>query len=413
MKVFLIILGPAEWALRLGLVLSHLFYNIYIFKITKFLDLKKHEIFVFILLANANAFLLEFFAIGRGYGLAICFMVISIYYYLKYLKTWDKKWFYVCSVFLFLMVYSHLSMLYVWLAFVCTDILIFSARNRSLRWDAFRRNYKISGIILAVSALFFLNPIYQLIRINQIKTRSVGGFWEESIHSFLKGSFGFEDTTTLILSQLLLIFIILIIVLSTAKMLFRTDKNKASIFRLFGLSILFLPFLFSILHHALTNAEFLIYRKILFLHPLLVINLILLISTIKKPLSRNIHNIVLFALTSLLLFNTLKRLNVQYHTTWKYDASSKELLKDLEKIKKEGDNKVKVGITWLFEPSLNYYKKAHDLEWVEKFSRTIDHTNYDYYYFRENYFYPFDIDTDTLQVIKRYPMSDSFLAKPK
>jgi hypothetical protein len=122
-------------------------------------------------------------------------------------------------------------------------------------------------------------------------------------------------------------------------------------------------------------------------------------------------------LTIVLGYHTIQNMNIKYAVEWRYDASNEELLSDLENLAKKNnfsqDNKLNLGISWIFEPSLNYYIKNRDLNWINLVERNTNNAPYDYYYFEDGYYYPFDINIDTLKKIKCYPKSNTFLAKQK
>ena len=51
---------------------------------------------------------------------------------------------------------------------------------------------------------------------------------------------------------------------------------------------------------------------------------------------------------------------------WRYDADNPRMLDDLDRARRERgfDRPVRLGITWLMEPSINYYRVRRQLDWL-------------------------------------------------
>ncbi|MGE0077067.1 MAG: hypothetical protein AB7S48_04315 [Bacteroidales bacterium] len=59
------------------------------------------------------------------------------------------------------------------------------------------------------------------------------------------------------------------------------------------------------------------------------------------------------------------------------------MLQVLESVNNSNE-KIKLGINWLFEPSINFYIKTKKLKWIEKVNRDGVNDIQDYYYIFEN-----------------------------
>ena len=92
------IYGQAEWSLRLHSLLGHLIYMLFSFLLLK--NIVKNnwlQLSGFILL-NFNPYMLDFFSLARGYGLALAWMLASLYYFTTWINSGK---------------YSHLSLLFI------------------------------------------------------------------------------------------------------------------------------------------------------------------------------------------------------------------------------------------------------------------------------------------------------------
>jgi hypothetical protein len=119
--------------------------------------------------------------------------------------------------------------------------------------------------------------------------------------------------------------------------------------------------------------------------------------------------IVLGLLTGCMAYHFSRSANTSYSLNWDYDVSTKEMLIDLEKEKENSaKQKMHLGVTWLFEPSINFYRETKKLDWLQKVTRENVSAEYDFYYVS-------DEDQKNIPegkiTIKEYPASKSRLMK--
>lgn len=82
--------------------------------------------------------------------------------------------------------------------------------------------------------------------------------------------------------------------------------------------------------------------------------------------------------------HTLRSLDARTVFAWPYDASNKVVVERLmAEHQRRPTTQMRVGITWLFEPSLNYYRRTWRLEWLRPFDRAGFSAADDYRYVLE------------------------------
>jgi hypothetical protein len=65
---------------------------------------------------------------------------------------------------------------------------------------------------------------------------------------------------------------------------------------------------------------------------------------------------------------------------WRYDAGTKRIVRLLrERHAAEPGRRVRLGVTWLLEPSFNFYRQMYDLKWLAPMTRAGPDGEYDYY----------------------------------
>ena len=111
-----------------------------------------------------------------------------------------------------------------------------------------------------------------------------------------------------------------------------------------------------------------------------------------------------------IFLHTLNAANLDYFTEWKYDANTDKMLNDLENEKSnafDSSNKLKLGINWLFEPTINFYRETKNLDWLDSVTRDGIAAKYDYYYILHDD----SISMENRTILKDYPISNSLLVK--
>jgi hypothetical protein len=69
-----------------------------------------------------------------------------------------------------------------------------------------------------------------------------------------------------------------------------------------------------------------------------------------------------------------------HYFEWRYDAGTKRIvniLRDLHRNKPGA--RVQLGVNWVFEPALNFYRHRYHLDWIEPVTRAGPDGDYDYY----------------------------------
>ena len=122
------------------------------------------------------------------------------------------------------------------------------------------------------------------------------------------------------------------------------------------------------------------------------------------------HYLVI-VLALLLSIHTVLSANTTSFLSWRFEAQTKEMLNDLQTLKNnEHKTKINLGISWLYEATINYYIKAKKYTWLTKVENEgPKQGNYDYYYImKEDKKF---IEKYSKKIIKEYTISGSLLIK--
>jgi len=104
--------------------------------------------------------------------------------------------------------------------------------------------------------------------------------------------------------------------------------------------------------------------------------------------------------------------NVRYYAQWRYDAGTKRIAEVIRACQAAHPKaRARVGATWLFEPSLNFYRQRYRMNWLERVTRQGPQGAFDYYVLEGA-----DrklVEQLKLEVLYRDPLSEVVLARPR
>lgn len=100
-----------------------------------------------------------------------------------------------------------------------------------------------------------------------------------------------------------------------------------------------------------------------------------------------------------------------HYAEWRYDAGTKRIVNMLRELhRNQPGARVQLGVNWLFEPALNFYRHRYHLDWIEPVTRAGPDGDYDYYVLL-----PKDapaMEKMHLRPLYRDPVSEATLAAP-
>jgi uncharacterized membrane protein len=402
MKWFSSMFGNSEFVLRFHSVLAHILYLIFTYLILKETQSKFILIFGFIIL-NCNPYLLDFFSFARGYAISISLMVISCYYLIMFIKHKKNSSLSTSLLISVLAVLGNFSLISFSASLIIVFELFFILSKENLK-SIVKKNIPI---ILTAIALFLIykGPIKVLINHNELNFGGNSGLWFDTVISSISCYLYFSPyfDTYIYFLRFLVVFVSIasIIILNTQ---FTTKSlNGFSYITI----ILFIILFASILQHLFLNTSYFKERFALFLVPLFFFALLNVITFLVNQTKwiKNTSYILAFLIISCSLSILYSSVNIKYSQAWRYDCNTKEMLEDLSK---ENTN-IKLGITWLFEPAINFYRETNSLTWLQSVNRDGLPGDYDYYYVEANDLNSFDKSNKLL--IKNYPESGATLYK--
>jgi len=432
MFVFLKLLGSSELSLRLPNLLAHLIYLFASLMLVRRLPSKTVAISSFLLL-NLNIFLLEFFALARGYGLGSAFLMLSVWLAVESIEAnLELRSFTLGSSALIagtLAVMSNYTFIYFYvslpLGLLIGRVLRSPEKNKQSLNDISPRTSSLLLLVFTVwnSGLTILTAGREIIALRRLGAFYVGGkngFWQDTIRSIIDHS---VTTTTIAtadwIGTALEVGMALILILSAllvARLLAKRRFSRGRLALAAMVCVFFCSDVLVISAFVILDVNYPQGRSAIFLIPLLSISVIFVMNEVSNLQIRaaRITNIS-FAVMMALILSVNFLLSVNFHSTtvWRYDADTKRMLADLEreKIEEHGSQTIRLGIDWWFAPTINFYRITQDLTWLEPVSRKGLEEEYDYYYFHPGSFEL--MEARGVQIIHEYEITGNRLGKSK
>lgn len=373
-KLFYFFYNGSLFIARLPNVLAFLVYLFFIYKICTRFFKPTPGLLAFVLLL-LNPFLLDFFSIARGYGLALAFQLGSLYYTLVYFK--NKSSFYVILSLGFggLSVLSGFSMLVFWISTFL--IIVFFTLVKY-------KEYKVLKTIIFcfltafLLASLVLQPLTGLLENGSLYYGGNNNFYCDTLISLSKYTlYNSEVSLTANISlNVLLVFIFI----SLGYSYFKEVKLITAKTLVFLITISCISGI--LLLHYLFGTFYVIDRTALFFYPLFILCLTLAINDIWHLwLSR----IILWICISAFFANFCINANMYKTAIWGLEAHSESILDILNEKGESEDKIINLDFSWPLENSIYYYFNKNKYPYVQivndKSCRGSVNPKTDYYIF--------------------------------
>jgi len=382
MKGAVKLFGVSEFSVRLPNLLTHLVYLVFSYLLVREMRRPFLVTFAAFLMLNLSPYLLEFFALARGYGMICGWIMMSLYFLWKYIDTRKNKFAIGSFSGAFLAVMSNFVALnylmaltgvfYLWLIY----LLFFEKTNTR---KIFAHTLTPLPFLITLAALLY-RPIQFLSTGGEFKygSSSLYQSLETMVRDYLqtKADAYFGKNTIIIFACLAIGFIIMATVRATRQFV-RKPQDTRTTFLLATVLIILSVILIQKVQFHVMGTNYLILRTALMLVPLglLPVALCLLLWE-NKWANRLLITIGIFSVIHL-----IPHINFNQCREWWYDKHTKEMALYVENLKVE--KPVKLGVHWTFQPATMYYWKTGELNAIDellynKDIRTDDY--FDYYY---------------------------------
>jgi hypothetical protein len=362
------IFGASEFVLRIPNLIAHLLFLYFSGRLVKHFETTALIIFSFLII-NVNPYLLDFFSLARGYGISFGLMMGSIYYLFCFLTKEKKNTNAILSLlFAGLSVFANLVMLNYFIVFSgIITIAFFILPNAYGKKTKLLSKEMIAALLIVAIVLGIILPI-------TLKLKSAGalflgeqaGFWQTTVVSVIERSFYEHGYFRWI--QLPALFIVCgFVVIAFIVFINAVIKKERSPIALFFISLFLLLILCSfstVVEHIVFGTPFLMDRSALYLLILFCLLSVFLLNELSKT-RRGISLITVF-FGILIGIHFLISANVNYSLEWKYDADTKKMLSELDRLNAVKGKTISLGIPVIVDPCIRFYKETKGYGWINE-----------------------------------------------
>ena len=176
-KTFMYVFGNDQWVVRLPNLLSFILYALGSYRlISMFFGQKSLFFLAASLMFVANPYLMDFFGLSRGYGMASSFCLFSLSYLVSGFRHVNTKHIWIAVIAAILACYASFTLLFYFAATICLSILYFFIYEKSLFLNKF-----LKIVIFSIGFLLLIGvPLYKMQSTNQFVFWESNGFCEDT-----------------------------------------------------------------------------------------------------------------------------------------------------------------------------------------------------------------------------------------
>jgi len=339
----------------------------------------------------AVPYLLDFFSLARGYGMANSFSLPAFVLLVAFFQYAEKKYLLLSFCLAALAVYSNFTWLNVylglWLLLNIGTLLFFRKEKQKSLLRALLNNNLYPFLISSLLVLLIYKPISFLRKQDEFKwgtadwITSFSNFIHDLLygHSFLSS----QDSSTIIISFFLFAGIIISTIIFVRHFfLYRKNAFKSFYAKagLLSLLLLFIIIISTFVQRHLLNTFYIDGRKATLYIPILLCFITASASWLKEKY-KTAGNIYWMLLLIVFISQFALSFNFKSCREWWYDANSKQAF---QTICSDSVSKKKTAINWLFTHSFNVYNHHfynHCIPTIVRTDAPADQlTDIDYYY---------------------------------
>lgn len=388
MKISVALFGDSELAIRLPSLLAHLGYLFFSWKILNDWMPNRWAVFFGFILLNVNPYLLDFFALARGYGLAIFLIMASLYYFGKWWKENNSNKKYIALSFGAAMAacLANLTSLNYYAALFAIFSLACFHRYFIKKIKATTCPVLIATVSTFILFLLLKKPIAGL-RENEKLYYGAKSLYDTGftlVQNSIYGKKPFGEYSVEIIGAFILFFYAAS--LTSAILVF--IKNKKDKKHQFTLAVSIFPALVlfgTFLQNLLFGTPYLHHRTALFILPLFGLPIAFWFRQLFRPGNHGFKKTIPIFISFLVFLNFYFSANLNRCREWWFDAETKKALQYLEA--NYGEKNYTLGCHWHYQPTMTFYINTGKIKWDNPppYDKKIRaEKEYDFYYIQRS-----------------------------
>jgi hypothetical protein len=327
------------------------------------------QLFCFVLLLG-NHFVVEFFSLSRGYGLALGLILTAMYFSLKWIENNKISNLWAASFCAILSVEANFTSINFYLPFLVIFLWLVFERYKATKM-VLKNSVPllIPGFILAIIAYF---PLTRMRASDQFRFWGNNGFIEETLKPMVVSFCNANSFLEIIGEKTCTRVVLISSAISVIWALWLWIKNKQMIksasvvlVALFSGTVLFNMMQFWILKTPFLNA-----RTALFFYPLFVLSFFGFSIYFLEKSNKIVQNLFVLVIVSSISVNFIRNSNLKSTREWNFDRETFKVLEYLKVLHREEkrDKPLTFNTTCGFHNSFSYHIEHSDwnqLDYVE------------------------------------------------
>lgn len=379
MKLFTALFGTTTFVVRLPNVLGFILFYTAAVRLFTLMFKNRTLVVAALLVLLCNPYLLDFFAVARGYGLSIAFMFWSLYQFFQYYNTKKNQFAITTLIAAALAVLANFTLLHFYILIFFVIVVIAFDINLN-KWKHLIIYLSITLILAAIC----YTPLTKMMQTNQLVYWDTAGFYTSTLVPLVEQMrygelyFGCKQAQPFA-NLILLIFGLMIFV--AVFYFFKKPNGKQLPFGSWILILLSGNIGFILIQFYLWHVPFLNGRGALFLYPIFVLALLALLQELMTN-SFKFPKYILLILAGMGIIHISKTANITSTREWWFDAHTKEVLAWINQ-QHPGKENVSLNSSWIFNNSLHFHKDVqqfYNLDIAPYHQDLWPDSNYLYYY---------------------------------
>ncbi|MBI5915437.1 MAG: hypothetical protein HY842_08675 [Bacteroidetes bacterium] len=338
------------------------------------------------LLLNINAYLLEFFSLARGYGLAMSMMMMSLYFLARWVESGSWRSLAGALGGAFLAVLSNFTMLVYFaclLAVIGGVVALAFFRQEKNKWFVLK-SAAGTGLAFSGTLVWLLRKPIEILRQRGEFDWGVGSFWEtykSVVHCSLYGGKYLKMYNLELFGGLFFVLLVAALWFSVSSFL-KKPGDTAARFLLAAVLLPLLAALAALMQHWLLGTQYQVNRTALLFIPLCSLAVFLFFQNWLAQKNTRWRALLPVVVGIFCVFHFGRVAQLRYTSEWGYDAETKAMMAYLDAKIPEGQQ-IKLGVHWLYHPSASYYLKKMPYRFTSPLTYSKDLRTdgfYDYYY---------------------------------
>lgn len=416
MKYAAMLFGNSELALRLPNLVLLLVYMLFAYLLFR----KSHPIVALVtfLLLSSNRLLMDLFGLARGYGLSCGFMLMSLYFFLAYLRESKKSNLALFHFAALLAALSNFTLLIFYAALLLVYNLHCILKARFIlkqRFEVFKVN-KAHILPLGLVGAVLYEPVRRVITYSKLNFGGKNGFFEDTVGSLITNTFHYSNFSSPVEAGFMSLFAF--IVLSALFLILRNCmRGNSSFFDRYqnwivcNLLLVVISIIIIAQHHILGN-DYPVARFSIFLFPLFILHFGFFIDYLMSFRYRKAIAIGISGLAATSIISFVNTSDLYSSAEWGYDKHTKDMILALDAHQESNlnlDRQINLACNWLFEPTINFYRVTKGYDWLAPVRKEDAYGKEDFYFIKKQEVAM--LGEVKYKIIKDYPDQKTFLIK--